>query len=90
MNKKKWSVYILRCSDDTLYTGITTNLNRRIEEHNSAGKGARYTKARRPVKLVYADKVGEKSDASKEEYRIKKLSRSEKLALIEASLYFCS
>ena len=77
-----WSVYILECADKTLYTGITTDLKRRIEEHNSSKLGAKYTKSRRPVRLVYSCKFKNKSEASKEEYRIKKFSKKEKLALI--------
>ncbi len=75
-------VYILECSDQTLYTGITTDVDKRLEEHNSSEKGAKYTKARRPVRLVYSESSPDRSTASKREYAIKKLSRSEKLALI--------
>lgn len=75
-------VYILECSDGSLYTGITTDLERRIEEHNSSKLGAKYTKARRPVKLVYSKKFVSRSRASIEEARIKKLSREEKLNLL--------
>jgi len=77
-------VYIVRCSDDTLYTGIATELERRIEEHNSSTKGAKYTRARRPVELLYHEAYNDRSMASKREYEIKKkMSRAEKLALIE-------
>ena len=77
--KIKWCwVYIIKCSDSTLYTGITTNLKRRLEEHNHSPLGAKYTHGRRPVKLVYSKKFKNKSLASKEEARIKKLSRKEK------------
>ena len=76
-------VYIVKCSDDTLYTGITTDINRRITEHNSSAKGARYTKVRRPVSLVYEEACCDRSSALKREYAIKKLSRQEKLKLIE-------
>jgi len=79
---KKYYLYILQCSDKTLYTGITTDLDRRITEHNSTKLGAKYTKARRPVKLVYSKKFKDRSLASKEEARIKKLTKSEKLELI--------
>lgn len=75
-------LYILQCSDDTLYTGITTDLNRRINEHNSSKLGAKYTKIRRPVKLVYSKDFINRSEASKEESRIKKLSRLEKINLL--------
>ncbi|MDD2482781.1 MAG: GIY-YIG nuclease family protein [Candidatus Shapirobacteria bacterium] len=75
-------VYIIKCKDKTLYTGITTNLDRRINEHNNLKSGAKYTKVRRPVKLVYSKTFVDRSEASKEEARIKKLSRLEKLNLI--------
>lgn len=74
-------VYILKCADRTLYTGITTDLKRRVFEHNNTKLGAKYTSARRPVKLVYSKKFKTRSMASKEEAKIKKLSRAEKLAL---------
>ncbi len=77
-------VYIVRCADGTLYTGIATDLDRRLGEHNGAGKGkgARYTRARRPVTQVYSAMYETRAQASKEEARIKSLSRSEKCALI--------
>jgi len=75
-------IYILKCADKTLYTGVTTDLDRRIEEHNTSKLGAKYTKARRPVKLVYSKKLANRSKAQKEECRIKDLSRTEKLKLI--------
>lgn len=74
-------VYILQCSDNSFYTGITTNLDRRIKEHNTSKVGAKYTKARRPVKLIYSKQFNNRSEASIEEARIKKLSRIEKLNL---------
>lgn len=75
-------IYILKCSDDTLYTGITTDIKRRVYEHNNSDKGAKYTKLRRPVELVYSEESENRSSASKREYAIKKLSRIEKLELI--------
>jgi putative endonuclease len=78
---KKWYVYILQCSDDTLYTGITTDVNRRLNEHNK-GIGAKYTKTRLPVVLLAVYEAETRSEASKEEYRIKQLNRNEKLKLI--------
>ena len=76
-------LYMVKCSDNTLYTGITTNLERRLEEHNGSDRGAKYTKARRPVTLVYSEEYENRSEASKREYAIKKrMSREEKLALI--------
>ena len=78
-----WFVYILRCADDTLYTGITTDINRRTSEHNS-GTGARYTSSRGPVQVVYAEEAADRSEASKRERAVKKLSRAEKLRLISS------
>lgn len=74
--------YILKCKDDSLYTGWTNDLKKRITSHN-AGKGAKYTKARRPVKLVYYEEFQTREEAMKREYAIKQLSRKEKEALIK-------
>jgi len=74
-------LYILQCVDKTLYTGITTDLDRRIKEHNSSKLGAKYTKIRRPVKIVYSQQFTDRSEASREESRIKKLSRQQKINL---------
>lgn len=76
-------LYILKCADDTLYTGITTDLERRVDEHNTSNLGAKYTFARRPVRLVYSKKFKNRSTASKEETRIKKLKKESKLELIK-------
>jgi len=73
-----WFLYILKCADNTLYTGITTDLSRRVEEHNSSPKAAKYTRVRRPVKLVYSKKFENRSVATQEEIKIKKLSRTDK------------
>jgi putative endonuclease len=78
-----YHLYILQCTDGTLYTGITTDLKRRILEHNETRIGARYTLGRRPIKLVYSKKLKNRSLALKEEARIKKLKRSQKLELIK-------
>jgi len=75
-------VYMVECSDKTLYTGIAKDLKRRVDEHNQSNKGAKYTKARRPVTLIYSKKLKDRSEASKMEYAIKKLSREKKLQLI--------
>ena len=75
-------VYILECSDKTLYTGIATDLKRRVDEHNNSDKGAKYTKIRRPVQLVYSEESENRSSASKREYEIKKMTREKKLELI--------
>ena len=72
--------YIVRCSDETLYTGWTNDLNKRIKAHNN-GKGAKYTKPRLPVELVYAKEYATKEEAMKDEYRIKQLSRKRKQEL---------
>ncbi len=77
-------VYIVQCSDNTLYTGIATDVQRRVEEHNSSAKGAKYTKTRRPVKLMYSEELDDRSQATKREIAIKKLSREKKLELINA------
>jgi len=78
-----WYIYILQCKDKTFYTGVTTNLKRRVEEHNNSVLGAKYTKGRRPVKLVYSIRRKNKSGAQKEECRIKGLSRIEKFKIIK-------
>lgn len=74
--------YILKCSDNTLYTGWTNDLEKRLKAHNS-GKGAKYTKTRLPVEIVYYESFEDKIDAMKREYAIKQLSRKEKLELIQ-------
>ena len=76
--------YIVKCSDGSLYTGWTNNLEKRIKDHN-AGRGAKYTKARRPVVLVYKEEFPTKQEAMKREWEIKRLSRKEKLSMIENS-----
>lgn len=77
-------VYILECADRTLYTGITIDLDRRVREHNGAKEGARYTKTRRPVKLVYSERRKTKSSALKRELEIKTWPREKKLELVHA------
>lgn len=81
-----WFVYVVRCNDGTLYTGITKNLQRRLAEHNSASAGARYTRPRRPVTLIYQEQVESRSAAAKREYQLKRLPLPEKRKLIEASV----
>ncbi len=77
-----WFLYMVRCADETLYTGITTDVERRISEHNSDDRvGARYTRTRRPVQLVYTEQVESRSAAAIREAAIKKLTRRQKLAL---------
>ena len=82
-----WKIYMLRCNDGSLYTGVTTDLKRRVEEHNSSDKGAKYTKAKRPVELVYYENRADKVDAMQREYAIKKLSRNEKIKLIDEKYF---
>lgn len=78
-----WYLYILRCKDGSLYTGITTNVEKRLEAHRS-GKGAKYTRGRGPLELVYREACGSHSDALKREWQIKALPREEKMKLLES------
>ena len=78
-----WFVYIVRCCDGSLYTGISTDVEARITKHNN-GTGAKYTEKRRPVKLVYKEEAENRSVASKREYQIKQMSRKRKLNLIRS------
>ncbi|WP_340099542.1 GIY-YIG nuclease family protein [Salinibaculum salinum] len=75
-------VYVLQCADDTLYTGYTTNVQRRVAEHDS-GEGAKYTRGRTPVELVHVESFDTRSDAMSREYEIKQLSRAAKESLVE-------
>ncbi len=77
-----YAVYVLCCADGTYYTGIAQDVERRVREHNGSSKGAKYTKSRRPVALVYAESIGSRSEALKREYAIRHLTRAEKKALI--------
>jgi putative endonuclease len=79
-------VYLLLCADNSLYTGITTDTTRRLSEHNHSPKGAKYTRMRRPVTLVYSEIHPNRSEAQVAEARIKKLSHSQKLALIKDNI----
>lgn len=79
---KRWFVYILRCADGTLYTGATDNVTRRVEVHNS-GKGAKYTRSRIPVEVVYTEECESYSAALKREYIIKQMTRQQKTKLIQ-------
>jgi len=81
-----WFIYMLRCADGSLYTGITTDVVRRVAEHNGDGApGARYTRSRRPVKLVYLEAVASRSEATRREAAIKRLDRERKLALCDSA-----
>ncbi len=77
-----WQVYLVRCRDNSLYTGIAVNVSRRVAEHNSSAAGARYTRGRRPVVLVYQESVSTRSAALKREHQIKKLPKTAKEALV--------
>ena len=79
-----WFVYILRCRDGTFYTGITTDLSRRVAEHRGGKRGARYTRSRRPVVLVYAEPALSRSAAAQREYQLRRLSVEAKRLLIAA------
>jgi putative endonuclease len=79
-----WTVYLARCRDGTLYTGITTDLARRLEEHN-AGFGAAYTRSRLPVSLVYCEPAGDRPGALRREYAIRQLSRENKEVLVSTA-----
>jgi len=79
----KWFVYIVECADGTLYTGITTDLDRRLLEHNYGSRSAKYTRSRRPVKMVWNIEVENRSQAGKKEARIKKMTRAKKLDMIK-------
>ena len=83
---KSWFVYIVRCADASLYTGITNDIERRINAHNNDNRTASaYTRSRRPVELVYQESHLTRSQASKREYQIKQLSRKEKIALLNTN-----
>ncbi|WP_297431445.1 GIY-YIG nuclease family protein [Sulfurimonas sp.] len=83
-------VYMVKCSDNTLYTGITTDLQRRVQEHNESKKGAKYTRLRRPVRLVYSEECQDRSSASKREAAIKKLKKEDKLGMITEKYGECN
>lgn len=86
MANTEYSVYIVRCADDTYYTGIAADVARRIVEHESSPRGAKYLKGRGPLQLLYSEVVGNRSMASRLEYRIKQLDRSDKEALIDGRI----
>ena len=78
MQSTLYTVYLLRCADETLYTGVTTDVNRRLSEHNTSAKGAKYTRARRPVRLIYSERCTTRGEAQKREHHIRTLSHAEK------------
>ena len=77
-----WSVYIVRCSDGTFYTGVAKDIERRLHQHNNLSTGAKYTRTRRPVELVYQEPAADRSMAQQREYQLRKLSAAQKRALI--------
>ncbi len=77
-----WSLYVVRCADRSLYTGITTDVSRRLREHNDGNRGARYLRGRAPLTLVFEVAVGNRSAASRAEHRVKLLSKNEKESLL--------
>mgnify|MGYP001391724376 CR=1 FL=1 len=79
---KVWYLYVVRCVDSTLYTGITTDVGRRVREHNASKRGAKYTRARRPVELVWTREYKSRSEAQKAEYSFKKMFHKEKWEVI--------
>jgi len=88
MDDSPWFVYILRCADNSLYTGVTTDLDKRLKQHNGIERnGAKYTRGRQPVKLVYQENSISRAAAYKREHKIKSLKKSEKECLIEQQRY---
>lgn len=85
MRSQHWFVYMLKCADGTLYTGVTTDVERRLEEHNESPKGAKYTRVRRPVVVVHQETFSTRSEACVREAAIKRLTRQEKELLIKAA-----
>ena len=82
-----WWLYIIECADDSLYTGITKDVEKRFTEHSTGGpKSAKYLRGRGPLKLVFQQAIGSHSDALKEEYRIKQLTKPEKISLIKQGM----
>ena len=88
-SSSNWYTYIVQCADQSLYTGISTDLIRRIEEHNSSPNGAKYTKARRPVRLVYFEKSESRSEASKREHALKQLTTTAKRQFVTNAYQHC-
>jgi len=80
-----WYLYVVQCCDGTLYTGVTTNLSRRVDEHNNSTKGAKYTRTRRPVSLVWKREYKNRSEAQAAEHKFKKLPRNQKWGMIKGN-----
>lgn len=85
MKESKWVLYILRCKNNALYTGITNNLEKRLQVHRE-GKGSKYVRANLPFELVYIEELTNKSSASKREYEVKRMSKEEKELLIQTNM----
>ena len=83
MATPEFSLYIVQCADGTLYTGIATDVSKRLAEHEASPRGAKYLRGKGPLQLVFSEAVGDRASASQLEYRVKKLSRAKKLALVE-------
>lgn len=83
MANSEFSLYIVRCADGTLYTGIATDVSKRLAEHEDSPRGAKYLRGKGPLQVVFSEVVGDRASASQLEYRVKRLSRTQKLALIE-------
>jgi len=79
---KDWFVYMLRCADNSLYTGVTTDIERRVVEHNAKKSVTKYTRVRQPVSVAYYENAGSRSDACKREAQLKKLTKRDKEALV--------
>ena len=86
MEKREYSLYILRCGDDSLYTGIAIDVEKRLREHEHGNRGAKYLRGRGPLELVYQQRLGDRSHASSVEHQIKQLDRSRKEALVDGRL----
>ncbi len=86
MSNKKYNLYILQCSDGSYYTGISTDIKRRIREHKNSTRGSKYLRGRGPLKLVFSKEVGNRSEALQFEHLIKTLSHQEKKSLVEGAL----
>jgi len=78
----EWFVYMLRCADNSLYTGVTTDVERRVDEHNADNSVTKYTRVRQPVSVVYFEGAGSRSEACKRESQLKKLTKKDKEALV--------
>ena len=89
MGSAVFSVYILRCADDTLYTGIAADVARRVSEHECSSRGAKFLRGRGPLRLEFAEEVGDRAAALALEFRVKKLSRARKEALIDGRESLC-